>query len=360
MIIMKRRLYGFLVLIVAVLSGCGATAPKEVNLYWPPPPEDPRIAYVASYRGDVDFKKKGFVDSFLGALFGEATMLDLRKPYGVSARGDNIYVSDTANGYVLVIHTREKKISYLGDRGSGKLVLPLGVAAAADGTVFVADAKLKKIYGYGKQGQLKVAIGKKDELKNPAGIAVNNALKRLYVVDSYGHTVHVYALDGAPLFRFGRRGFGEGEFNFPSNVAIDRRNNNVAVVDTQNFRVQVFDQDGKFLKTIGEQGDRPGTFSRPKGIGIDSEGNVYVVDAAFNNFQVYDQDGNLLIFIGGEGRDPGYFMLPAGMYVDENERIYVVDSFNFRVQVYQFLSEKWKQEHPEEYKKYQLKGPGGE
>ena len=101
----------------------------------------------------------------------------------------------------------------------------------------------------------------------------------------------------------------------------------------------------------------PGTFSRPKGIGIDSDGHVYVVDAAFNNFQIFDETGQLLLFIGGEGNAPGQFQLPAGMYVDEKDRIYVVDSFNFRVQVFQYLSDRWKKEHPEEYNKYLLTQP---
>jgi len=32
-----------------------------------------------------------------------------------------------------------------------------------------------------------------------------------------------------------------------------------------------------------------------------------------------------------------------------------VDSFNHRVQVFQYLSEKWKKENPEKYKAYLLK-----
>ena len=51
-------------------------------------------------------------------------------------------------------------------------------------------------------------------------------------------------------------------------------------------------------------------------------------------------------FIGGPGHDPGYFWLPAGVYVDEKDRVYIVDSYNRRVQVFQYLSERWKKKIP--------------
>lgn len=341
---------------LAFLAGCATTVPQEVTLLYPPPPEEPKIAYLGSYRGEVDLRRRTAIDSFLVFLFGTRITIDLRKPYGVSSFGEKIYVADTGTANVLVIDLKERKIGHIGDQGAGKLALPVGVAAAADGTIFVSDAKQKRIIGYDAKGALKIAIGKKDELKNPAGLAVNNELGRLYVADSYGHKVHVYSFGGDPLFQFYG---GEGGLYFPTNVAVDRRNGNVYVADTQNFRVQVFDKDGKFMKVFGKLGDSPGSFSRPRGVGVDSDGNIYVADAAFDNFQVFDEKGQLLTYIGGAGNAPGAFYLPAGLYVDEQDRVFVVDSLNYRVQVFQYLSEKWKKEHPEEYRKYLQYGEQG-
>ena len=123
--------------------------------------------------------------------------------------------------------------------------------------------------------------------------------------------------------------------------------------------MQAFDLDGKFLRTFGELGDTPGSFSRPKGIGVDTEGHVYVADAAFDNFQIFDENGQILMFVGSAGTGPGYFSLPAGLFVDENDQIYIADQANQRVQVFQYLSEKWKQEHPEEYGKMLPAGATG-
>lgn len=333
------------------IYGCAAPAPK-VKLIYPLPPEEPRLVYLDSYMGESNFKKKGFLEFVLGETTFSA---DLVKPYGVTAYSDKMYVTDTRSAVVVVFDLKERKVTFMGYKDMGKLALPVGVAVYADGTVFVSDAKQKRVFGYDADGNLKIALGKKDEFKNPAGLAVNNTLGRLYIVDSYGHMVHVYSTKGEPLFTFGKRGDQDGEFNFPSNAVVDRRNGDVYIVDTQNFRVQVFDKDGKFVRRFGQIGDAPGTFTRPKGIGIDSEGHVYVADAAFDNLQIFDDKGQLLLFIGGPGHEPGYFWLPAGVYVDEKDRVYIVDSYNRRVQAFQYLSEKWKKENPEKYKEYLLK-----
>ena len=348
---MNNRRFLLIYLFLFFLSSCAAPAPK-VKLIYPPPPEEPKIAYVDSYKGESNFKKKGFLEFVLGE---ERFRAEFRKPYGVTAYGDKMYVTDTGSAVVFVFDLKEQKVTFMGDKDTGKLALPIGVAVSADGTVFVSDAKQKRVFGYDANGNLKIALGKKDEFKNPAGIAVNNDIGRLYIVDSYGQMVHVYSTKGEPLFTFGARGDEDGKFNFPSNAAIERKTGNIYIVDTQNFRVQVFDKDGKFIKKFGQIGDAPGTFTRPKGIGIDSDGHIYVADAAFDNFQILSDKGELLLFIGGPGHDPGYFWLPAGVYVDEKDRIYIVDSYNRRVQVFQYLSEKWKKENPEKYKEYLLK-----
>lgn len=337
-----------IICLCSLMYGCATAPPPEKPVVYPPLPEDPRIVYLKSYQGDLDFRMPSIFDHIFGAPSGSS----YRKPYGVSAHADKIYITDGLASVVYVEDTKNKTVGRLRGSGAGVLTHPVGVTVAADGTIFVTDSKAKQIFGYDERGELKIAIGKKNEFKNIGGIEVNNNLGRLYVVDSYDHCVRVYSVKGESLFVIGRPGFGNGEFNYPTNVAIDRRNDNVYVVDTQNFRVQVFDKNGTYLKQFGGLGDAYGSFSRPKGIGIDSEGHIYVVDAAFANFQIFDETGALLLGVGRGGGGPGEFMLPAGLYVDENDRIYVVDSGNLRVQMFQYLSEKWKKGHPEEYLKY--------
>ncbi|WP_457598701.1 6-bladed beta-propeller [Hydrogenimonas sp.] len=332
-------------------TGCAPKKAEEIRIIMPPPPEEPKLFYVDSYRGEADFKDTKVLDVFIGKE-SKGVGKNLFKPYGVAAKDGTIYVTDTAIGLVFVIDPKNKNVSFLGDKPPGKLALPVSIALGPNDTVYVSDSKLKKVFGYRKNGALFFALGEKGEFRRPSGIAINQKLNRLYIVDTKSHNVKVYDLtSGSLLFEFGKRGIEEGEFNFPTNIAIDPRNDNVAIVDTQNFRVQLFDKDGSFLSKFGRLGDKPGMFARPKGIGIDSEGHIYVSDAAFNNVQIFDDKGNILLYFGGAGFGPSQFYLPAGIYIDNDDRVYIVDSFNARVQVYQYVSERWKKEHPEEYRK---------
>lgn len=345
----------YFIFVALLLASCAGkqTVRKEIKLVWPPPPDEPRLSYVHYYTGLNDFKipEKSALDTFIGERpGGNAQGVHFKKPYGVTAHDGKIYVTETAHRKVFVIDTVKEKMTFLGDRGMGRLRTPAGVAVDGQGLIFVSDAKLNRVFGYDEQGNLKIALGKKDEFQRPAGIAINKLLNRLYVVDTKDHKVKVYKTDGEKLFEFGKRGVEEGEFNYPTNVAIDRRNGNVVIVDTQNFRVQVFDKDGEFIFKFGALGDGIGKFARPKGVGIDSEGHIYVVDTAFNNVQIFDEKGSVLMFLGGAGAGPGKFQIPTGLYIDEDDKIYVVGSFFGRVQVFQYLGEKFKKAYPEKYR----------
>lgn len=355
---MKKRIFALLSSsLVAILffASCAAPKIKNVDIVLPPPPEEPKIFYVGTYKGESSFKETSFLDSFIGEVTGGADA-DLYKPYGVSTFQNLIYVTDTAIRAVFAINPKadkkkkEKNVILLGDKAPGQLSLPAGVANDKEGNLYVADTKAKKVFGYDKSGNMILALGKEDEFVRPAGLAINNELERMYIVDTKAHDVKAYSLKGEALFTFGKRGIGDGEFNFPTNVAVDQRNGNVIIVDTQNFRYQVFDKDGKFISKMGSAGDKPGNFSRPKGVGIDSDGHIYVADSAFNNVQIFDDKGNVLLYFGGAGQQEGQFTLISGIHVDENDRIYIVDSFNARVQMFQYVSENWKSKFPEEYK----------
>jgi len=348
------KLFSLLFIGLFLYSCGGAKKPQKVEkIFWPPPPEEPRILYLGSYRGEIDFKEKSALDVLLGEEDREISR-NLIKPYGVAARFGKILAGDTILGVVFVIDPKKKKVSFIGDKAVGKLRLPVGIDITKDGKVYVADAKRKRVFIYDLKGNLRGAIAEKDgpgKFERPAGLAINEKLGRLYVVDVLDHRVKVFSLkDGSFLFAFGKRGKEEGEFNFPTNIAIDRRNGNVVVVDTMNFRVQIFDSEGQFIRTFGKIGVTPGTFSRPKGVGVDSEGHIYVADAAFNNVQVFDDKGRLLLFFGRYGKGPAEFDLPAGVYVDRADRIYIADQLNSRIQVFQYINERWKKKYPEKYK----------
>ena len=304
------------------------------QLTWPLPPEQPRIRYIATYRGLDDFrpakKPSKFATMLLGAPDLAGTLSDsMLKPYGIAVSpSGRLYVSDTAARRVFAFDRDRRTVAFVGEGKTGRLTKPVGVAVDSRNVVFVADGTLKRVFGYGANGELSIAIGHDGELDAPSGLAIDRAGDRLYVADAGKHQILCYsAKDGALLTTIGKRGGELGEFNYPTNLAVDLAGN-LYVADTMNFRIQVFARDGHAVRMFGEQGDGPGRLNRPKGVAVDSEGHIYVADSSFNNFQVFDQEGQLLLYVGKGGSDAGEFSLPAGLYIDEQDRIYVADQGN--------------------------------
>lgn len=326
-----------LLLLVALLSSlllpsCAqkiAETPPEI--YWPLPPEKPRIKFVDMIIGSKDVKKKDGSAAMSSFFFGEGKEIKFIKPYGVAFSRNKLYVTDI--GGVFVFDFNSGNFSIL---GINQLRLPSGIAIAED-RFFVADTAGKKIYHYDLEGKLIREFGG-GEIDTVAGMALDTNRRHLIISDAKKHVVHIYDYEGKPLQQFGKRGRSDGEFNIPYGVAVDK-SGRIYVVDSGNFRVQIFDAAGAFIKSFGKVGSAAGYFARPKGVALDSEGHIYVLDAAFGNYQIFDFDGNSLLAVGSNGTGPAEFQLPSSIFIDENDKIYVVDQINTRIQIFQYLKE---------------------
>jgi sugar lactone lactonase YvrE len=330
----------FFLLTLLLLSSC-ATAPASHatsgGAYaWPPPPAVAKIKWLSQWANRYDFGKPGQVMEF---LVGKERVERLVRPNGVVAdSAGNIYVADSEMRMIFLFDMQKKSLKFL---GMGSLKAPVALAIDnKDGILFVSDVGASRVFGLNKDsGDIVVTVGTPGEFVNPAGLVYDENRDRLYVSDSHEHVVKVFDKSGRLISTIGKRGSGDGEFNYPSYMALDNAGN-LYVVDSFNFRVQIFNSDGKFLKKFGKLGDASGSFSRPSGIGVDSDGHIYVVDASFNNFQIFDQNGRLLLWVGNAGKKPGEFYLPSALYIDSHDRIYVTDTFNRRIQVFQYFKEK--------------------
>ena len=310
---------------------------------FPPPPEAPRFIYERSLHSSADVLPDEKDAGLRRLLTGEMrTGEPLSKPYGVAARQGRVYVGDTVDRVVVLFDLARRQYKRIGLEEPGVLRMPFGIDIDAKGDVYVVDGALKRVMVYDAEGKFLRSLGANLQWSRPAGIAIDDVRRRLYVVDAGGvdhenHLVRALDLDtGAPLFDIGKRGEGPGEFNLPRDAVVGPKGE-LYVVDGGNFRVQVFDLDGRFVKTFGTVGRQSGQFSRPKEIAIDAQGNVYVVDTAFGNFQIFDGEGHLLLDVGSRSNTdaPARFMLPSGIAVDRGAgRVYMVDQFFRKVEVF--------------------------
>lgn len=214
--------------------------------------------------------------------------------YGVAPVEDEIQI-DPYEGRQVEL----KAQSIIGSPGSfeGQFQRPRGVAAASDGSIYIADTE-------------------------------NNRIQRI-------------TADGAILESwgiFGDAASGQalgGSFNQPWGIAVGP-DQTVYVADTWNHRIQKFTPDGEFIRMWGYfgQAETPEAFWGPRDIDVDESGRVFVTDTGNKRIVVFDGDGNYLTEFGEIGFEPGFFDEPVGIAVDDLGNVYVADTWNQRIQVF--------------------------
>ncbi len=329
-----------------------AAVPKVdiTKLVWPPPPDQPRIRYMGQYNGELDVlgkkpKKAGMLERLAGVNIAPEERPRMVKPYDVAVDSKGrIYVADTPQQEVFVFDLEHKTLEFRGDKAPANLQVPIGVALDEQDRLFVSDSRLHQITCFSPNGDLQSVFGA-SELKRPAGMAVDNPLRRLYVADVGGKRIAVFDLDSFKFIRY----FAEikdkdkgadrtGALASPNSIAIDP-DGLLYITDAIVPRVVVYDTDGSFVRQWGKRGDGPGMFARPKGIAIDGDGHVYVADAQLGRVQVFSPEGRPLVSFGSFGKGPGQFMLMAGLAADNLNRIVAVDQFPPRIQLFRYISD---------------------
>ncbi|HEV7892082.1 MAG TPA: NHL repeat-containing protein [Pyrinomonadaceae bacterium] len=192
---------------------------------------------------------------------------------------------------------------------------PFGVAVAADGSVYVADAgEANRIRKVSPEGVVATLAGGREGFADGAGAAASfntpsalalDAAGNLYVADTGNNRVRKVTPEGAvtTLAGGGEAGYVDGpaaqaRFDAPVGVAVDR-DGNVYVADTYNDRVRVITKDGvvKTLAGNGATGNADGasaSFDTPCGVAVNDAGEVYVADTGNDRLRKITKDGQVI------------------------------------------------------------------
>ena len=323
------------------------------KLVWPNPPAPTRMKYLNyfccdKYTPQTGKQKSSWMDRMAGAESQEQKqenkpLFALWTPYGmaVDSKG-NLYIADGKVGAVFMFNTETKELTMIKNGVHAHFGDIIGLALDDSDRLFVSDTKLHRILVFDKDHKAEGTIG--DGLIDPAGMAVDNENRFLYVADAGLDQVLVYDADKLTLIRkMGTAGKKHsltepGQFAAPENVVVDA-DGNLYVTDMYNNRVEIFDADGNFIRAWGKSGDRPGYFSRPKGIAIDADGHVWVADGVMDILQCYTAEGRFLMWMGGHGLFPGQFRALAGLYIDKNNRIFTSEQYPGRVQMFRYFTD---------------------
>ena len=299
-----------------------------------------RLEYVRSFYSEQELKtKRSWWTKVVDFIAGPAEMHRMERPYGIATDSQGrIIVTDPGAHAVHIFDFTKQKYHRL-EGGKEDFKSPIGVAVDDHDNIYISDSELGKIFVFDARGKFRRYFGNiKGEgyFKRPTGLAIDSVAKRLYLTDTLKDAVYTLDLEGNILGYFGKRGDGDGEFNFPTEIAA--RGDELIVVDAMNFRVQIFDRSGGFRAKFGQFGGATGSMFRSKGMAFDSEGDLYLADAYLDCVQVFDRNGSLLYYFGQPGGGAMQFELPTGVHIDRGNAVYVVDSLNQRVQIFQYTA----------------------
>lgn len=164
-----------------------------------------------------------------------------------------------------------------------------------------------------------------DALNKPM-FAVYGNNDRIYVSDTNNHRIQVFAQDGTPLFKFGERGTGNGQFLFPYGIAVVE--GRVLVGDLHRNDIQIFSLDGEFLGVFA-QGS--GYINGPAMFYADRSGRIFVPNINLSNVAVFDLETEKLLQVIGIPED---MFSPNAVTVDEQGYIYIVNTGGQQAIVY--------------------------
>lgn len=324
------------------------------------------------------------VVSTLAGLAGRSSSVDgtgsvarFEDPYAVAADGSgNLYLADPGDHTIRKVTPAGVVTTLAGSAGqyggtdgvgaAARFKGPLGIAADAAGTLYVADTGnhvIRKISAGAVVTTLAGTVGAAGNndgagaaarFSEPNGVAVDSA-GRVYVADTSNGTIRVITPTGVVSTLAGTPGApglvdGVGSaarFQVPFDVAVDAAGN-VYVSDHGNHVVRKITAAGVVTTLAGSglAGNTDGigaaaSFRYPSGLAVDSAGNVLLADTDNHTLRHITPTG-VVSTVGGAARVTGStdgvgsaarFFNPKDVAVDATGKVYVADRGNHTVRL---------------------------
>lgn len=309
-----------------------------------------------------------------GSSDGNGTAAQFHNPKGLTIdRQGNLFVADennytirkiTPSGDVTTIAGKAGSFgSADGNGSSARFDSPSGVAADANGNVYVADSSNGTIRKISPSGDVTTLAGKAGTdgyadgtgsaafFNDPENIAVD-AAGNIYVADALNNVIRKVTPSGKVTTVAGGSAANPGSadgnattarFQYPRDVAVDA-SGNLYVADQENATIRKITPSGQVTTLAGKAGATGATdgvgadarFYDPWGVAVDSLGNVYVADS--HNSAIRKITPQALVTTLGsaavrQGTADGFgtaarFNSPHGIAVDHSGNVFVADTFN--------------------------------
>ena len=240
--------------------------------------------------------------------------------YGIAVnkKGETA-VTDTDGHCVYVFDKDGNCVRKTGSNGekAGQFQFPRGVSYLNDNEILVADEDNHRIQQINIQtGTVVERFGKcgagKGEFKEPYDVCLDDE-GRIVVTEFGNNRIQLMSKEGESIFTFGDS--GPEKLNGPPSCIPYKKM--FFVSDRGNKCIKAFDQSGTFLYKFGKKGNQDGQFNIPWGIFVDSSNNVLVCDSNNNRVQQFSLDGRFI------GKSVTHLRDPTGIATAPDGRILV-------------------------------------
>ena len=245
--------------------------------------------------------------TYIGAKEGPGMLF---KPLGIdySSAREELFVADITDKSIKIYDRegnfkRAHKDTSLFDRPAGVAVSPDGSKAYVIDSGGVDSSRHHMHIFDANTFELIRTVGQRGKEPGDFNLPMQVATApdgTVYVIDGGNFRVQSFTSEGDFIDTFGSAGRYGGNFSRPKGIATDQ-DNNVYVGDSAFGNFQIFNSEGQLLLFIGDRGNRggPGIFMLPSGIEVDEDGRVYYADQFFRKIDIFrpanltEEDGYL-------------------------------------------------------------------